>query len=204
MSHRRFGKLKLVDVGTAADITLELAALESRPAYRPHPPVLAIAPEETELSFKAVPAGNGFMEGINVITAVFGMDELRPLIAKHFHLVHTEKFQILAIDEYAAGQAGDPDQHRRVIGKSREQSVSGLSILSPAVTDAICGGLGGRLLRNFFQLLLSFSRNPFFVHYYYLLVFHDSQPMRTVIAAPMLLDPVHRFTRSTVQLQKSC
>src|SRR5215475_8556638 len=166
MSHRRFGKLKLVDVGTAADITLELAALEARPTYRPHPPVLAIAPEETELSFKAAPAGNGFMEGLDVITAVFGMDELRPLIAKHFRLVHAEKFQILAIDEFAAGQADDPDQHGRVIGKSREQSVSGLSILSAAVTDVICGGLGGRLLRNFLQLRLSFRRKPFFLHYY--------------------------------------
>ena len=121
LEQRLLRALELRDVVRAADVADERSVGgHARHAGRVQPAVLAVAAPQADLRVERLARLEGSQVGRQVGFLVVGVDEALPAEAADVFPPAAEEAQVLAVDEVAALEAVDPDQHRRVVGERAE------------------------------------------------------------------------------------
>jgi hypothetical protein len=115
------GLLAFGDVQGEARIAQELAIrTQARLSHRPHPSVFPVMAAEAELHIEQCSRFQRTPICIDVVLAIFRVDELLPAVTAHVLGIDAEKIQVSAIDVLATMRPIDPDQRRRAVGERAE------------------------------------------------------------------------------------
>ena len=117
-----FGVAPLGDVDGRADVALELAVVtEPRRRVGAHPAVLAVVTSKTKFGREARLRRERASIGVQVLIAIVRVHESTPVVTAHFVVgLDADELEIGTVDELAAFEAVDPEQHRRALGQRRE------------------------------------------------------------------------------------